>query len=70
MKTEEWPLVNYSLELLMERRMRGNSHVRCERGENSEITSKNYLSAKLFQSSHGRLERSFRRYGNSHERKR
>lgn len=48
MKTEEWPLVNYFLELLMERRMRGNSHVRCERGENSEITSKNYLSAKLF----------------------
>lgn len=23
--------------------MRGNSHVRCETGENSEITSKNYL---------------------------
>lgn len=48
MKTEGWPLVNYSLELLMERRMRGNSHVRCEWGENSEIASKNYLSTKLF----------------------
>jgi len=29
---------------MMERRMRGNSHVRCEVGENLEITSKSYLS--------------------------
>lgn len=29
---------------MMERRMRGNSHVRCEVGENLEITSKDYLS--------------------------
>jgi len=29
---------------LMERRVRGNPHARCEVGENSEITSKNYLS--------------------------
>ena len=29
---------------MMERRMRGNSHVRCEVGENPEITSKDYLS--------------------------
>lgn len=28
----------------MERRMRGNSHVRCEVGENPEITSRDYLS--------------------------
>ena len=28
----------------MERRMTGNCHVRCGAGENSEITSKNYLS--------------------------
>ena len=28
----------------MERRMRGNSHVRCEEGENLETTSKGYLS--------------------------
>ena len=28
----------------MERRVRGNSHARCEVGENSEITSKSYLS--------------------------
>jgi hypothetical protein len=28
----------------MERRMRGNSHVRCGVGENPEITSKDYLS--------------------------
>lgn len=28
----------------MERRMKGNFHVRCEAGENSEITSKSYLS--------------------------
>ncbi len=28
----------------MERRVRGNSHARCEAGENSEITSKSYLS--------------------------
>lgn len=28
----------------MERRMRGNSHVRCEAGENLEIISKSYLS--------------------------
>jgi len=27
----------------MERRVRGNSHARCEGGENSAITSKNYL---------------------------
>ena len=30
--------------MLLERRMRGNSHVRCEVGENPEITSKDYLS--------------------------
>ena len=29
---------------MMERRMRGNSHVRCEVGENLAITSKDYLS--------------------------
>ena len=29
---------------MMERRMRGNSHVRCEVGENPEIISKGYLS--------------------------
>ena len=29
---------------MMERRVRGNSHARCERGEKSEITSKIYLS--------------------------
>lgn len=29
---------------MMERRMRGNSHVRCEMGENLAITSKDYLS--------------------------
>lgn len=29
---------------MMERRMRGNTHVRCEVGENLEITSKDYLS--------------------------
>lgn len=29
---------------MMERRVRGNSHARCEVGENSEITSKSYLS--------------------------
>ena len=28
----------------MERRVRGNSHARCEAGENSEIVSKSYLS--------------------------
>ena len=28
----------------MERRMRGNSHVRCEVGENPEISSRDYLS--------------------------
>lgn len=28
----------------MERRMRGNSHVRCEVGENPEMTSRDYLS--------------------------
>ena len=28
----------------MERRMRGNSHVRCGAGENPEIISKDYLS--------------------------
>lgn len=28
----------------MERRVRRKSHARCEAGENSEITSKNYLS--------------------------
>lgn len=28
----------------MERRMRGNSYVRCEVGENPEITSRDYLS--------------------------
>ena len=31
----------------MERRMRGNSHVRCGAGENLEITSKSYLSLKM-----------------------
>lgn len=31
--------------LLMERRMTGNCHVRCGTGENSEITSKSYLSS-------------------------
>ena len=30
--------------LMMERRMRGNSHVRCEVGESLAITSKDYLS--------------------------
>ena len=29
---------------MMERRVRGNSHARCEAGENSEIVSKSYLS--------------------------
>jgi hypothetical protein len=28
----------------MERRVRGNSHARCEAGENLEIASKSYLS--------------------------
>ena len=31
----------------MERRMRGNFHVRCGTGENLEITSKSYLSLKM-----------------------
>lgn len=31
----------------MERRMRGNSHVRCGVGEKMEITSKSYLSPSL-----------------------
>ena len=33
--------------LLMERRMTGNCHVRCGTGENSEITSKSYLSSSF-----------------------
>ncbi|MBQ5563256.1 MAG: helicase, partial [Clostridia bacterium] len=32
----------------MERRVRGNLHARCEAGENSEITSKNYLSLSSY----------------------
>lgn len=32
----------------MERRVRGNVHARCEVGENSEITSKNYLSLSSY----------------------
>lgn len=32
---------------MMERRMRGNSHVRCGVGEKVEITSKSYLSPSL-----------------------
>lgn len=31
----------------MERRVRGNSHARCEAGEKSEITSNTYLSSSL-----------------------
>lgn len=31
----------------MERRVRGNSHARCETGEKSEITSNTYLSSSL-----------------------
>lgn len=30
--------------LLMERRVSGNAHARCESGENLEMTSKDYLS--------------------------
>ena len=32
----------------MERRVRGNSHVRCEAGEKTEIASKSYLSLSIF----------------------
>lgn len=32
---------------MLERRMRGNSHVRCEVGEKSEISSKIYLSLQI-----------------------
>ena len=35
--------INFLIEL-MERRVRGNPHARCEVGENLEITSKSYLS--------------------------
>ncbi|HAQ7796540.1 TPA: peptidase P60 [Streptococcus pyogenes] len=31
----------------MERRVRGNSHARCEAGEKMEITSKSYLSLSI-----------------------
>ena len=33
----------------MARRVRGNSHARCRRGENLEITSKSYLSVSADQ---------------------
>ena len=35
---------------MLERRVRGNSHARCGVGENSEITSKNYLSLYIIPS--------------------
>lgn len=35
----------------MERRMRGNSHVRCETGEKTEIASRSYLSSQAYISS-------------------
>lgn len=46
MKLEEQALViKYEQAyLMMERRMKGNFHVRCGVGENLEITSKDYLS--------------------------
>lgn len=43
MKIEEWTQVIIKV-IMMERGMRGNSHVPCGVGEKSEIISKVYLS--------------------------
>ena len=44
----------------MERRVRGNSHARCEAGEKTEITSKSYLSLSWRPSDVGRILRTFK----------